>query len=124
MNLHGIVSGIVSAVNPMQEVTIEVSIGNVTLEDGSRVPKYAKPVKRMAQIQPLTSGDIQHLDSLNIQGVFQGIYISGHLDGLIRSDNKGGDRITFPDGKVYLVTTSIEDWPDWTKVAASLQNGA
>lgn len=124
MNLHGIVSGAIGTINPNVTVSIEVSTGTTMLDDGTRVPKYASPVAVLAQIQPLTGGDLRQLESLNLQGDFQGIYISGNIDGLVRADNKGGDKITFPDGRVYLVTTVLESWPDWTKCAVTLQNGA
>lgn len=124
MNLHGIVSGAISAVNPLVQVTIEVSTGSSIGDDGIRVPTYAKAVRVMAQVQPLTGGDLRQLESLNLQGDYQGIYINGHIDGLVRSKNKGGDKITLPNGDVYLVTTVLESWPDWTKVAATLQNGS
>lgn len=124
MNLHGIVSGAIGTINPNVTVSIEVSTGTTMLDDGTRVPKYASPVTVLAQIQPLTGGDLRQLESLNLQGDFQGIYISGNIDGLVRADNKGGDKITFPDGRVYLVTTVLESWPDWTKCAVTLQNGA
>lgn len=124
MNLHGIAAPIIASVNPLVEVTVQISTGSTTAADGSRTPTYARAVKAMAQVQPLTGGELRHMDSLNLQGDYQGIYINGRIDGLVRPDNKGGDKITLPDGSVYLVTTVLEAWPDWTKVAATLQNGA
>jgi hypothetical protein len=62
------------------------------------------------------------MDSLNLQGDFQAIYINGHVAGLVRPNNKGGDLITLQDGRNYLVTTVLEDWPDWCKVAVTQQN--
>ena len=123
MNLHGIVAPIIGAVNPLVEASIEVSTGNTTSADGTRVPKYAKAVKVMVQVQPLTGGDLRQMEGLNLQGDYQGIYINGHVDGLVRLENKGGDKITLSTG-VYLVTTVLETWPDWTKVAATMQNGS
>lgn len=124
MNLHGIVAGAVGAINPLVVVKIEVSTGNTPGDDGIPIPTYARPIYVKAQIQPLSGGDIRQLEFLNLQGEFKGIYIDGHIDGLVRSKNKGGDKITMPNGDVYLVTTDLESWPDWTKVAATLQNGA
>lgn len=124
MNLHGIVAPTISAVNPLVQVSVKVSTGYSTAPDGKRVPTYAKAVTVLAQIQPLTGGELHHLDALNLQGDFQGIYINGRIDGLVRGENKGGDLITLSNGDVYLVTTVLESWPDWTKVAATLQNGS
>lgn len=76
------------------------------------------------QVQPLTFKDIQQLDGLNIQGSQRAIYFDQQIDGIVRADRKGGDLVTTPDGKVWLVTLVLEAWPDWTKVAVTLQNGA
>lgn len=121
MNLHGIVSPLIGAVNPHVIAMIEVSTGNTTLADGTRVPTFAKAVAVTVQVQPITGGELRQLEGLNLQGEFTGIYLNGHIDGLVRQDNKGGDKITLPDGKVYLVTTVLEDWPDWMKVAVTRQ---
>lgn len=120
MNLHQIVSGAIGTVNPHVSGTVQISTGYTTAGDGTQVPAYAPAVTRTMQVQPLSSRDIQHLASLNIQGSNTSIYIDGELNGIVREDRKGGDLITIA-GKVYLVTTVLENWPDWTKVAAILQ---
>ncbi|CAK8736335.1 hypothetical protein SODG_000047 [Sodalis praecaptivus] len=68
MNLHGIVSRAVGAINPFIEAQIFKSTGSVKSADYSRVPDYADPVPMMVQKQAVTQGDIRHLDNLNIQG--------------------------------------------------------
>ena len=123
MNLHGIAAGAIAAVNPLVTLKIEVSTGSMDGEDGISVPTYASPIYVKGQVQPLTGGDLRQMEGLNLQGDYQGIYINGRIDGLVRAKNKGGDKITLSDGSVYLVTTVLESWPDWTKVAATLQNG-
>jgi hypothetical protein len=77
-----------------------------------------------AQIQPLGSGDLRKLDSLNIQGVNNKIYITGMLRGIQRVNKFGGDLVVFPDGTTYLVRSVLEDWfmDGWTSVAVVLQN--
>jgi len=78
----------------------------------------------MGQVQSLTYTDLTQIDGLNIQGVRRAIYINGEVDGLVRSENKGGDIITTPNGEVWLVVLVLEYWPDWTKCVVTLQNGA
>jgi len=78
----------------------------------------------MGQIQNLTYRDLQQLEGLNIQGVRHAVYINGRVDGIIRSQNKGGDLITFSDGTTWLIAHVLEYWPTWCKVAATLQNGS
>lgn len=75
-------------------------------------------------MQALQYNDIIQLDALNIQGERRKIYINGEVDGLVRADKKGGDLITTPDGKVWKVAISLEQWPDWCCVAVTLQDDA
>ncbi len=127
MNLHQIVAGAVAAINPGVRVTIMRSTGYTTAADGTRVPGYAAPVATTAQMQSLTYSDIQMLDGLNIQGERRALYLNGNWEGLVRSDQKGGDLITFPDGSVWLVAMVLENWAfrdGWVKIAITLQNRA
>jgi hypothetical protein len=130
MNLHQIVIGAISAINPTTFITVQVSMGYTTNPDGSRTPKYCDPVTVEADIQELSAGEIQHLDGLNIQGRKMAFYINGNIDGLIRPNQQGGDLITVEAGgnnpqllgSTWLVAVILEYWPDWCKVAAVLQN--
>lgn len=125
MNLHGIVSTVISAVNPQLPVTLRLSTGTMTtLADGTRVPGYQEVDGVFAQVQAQTYKDITQMDSLNLQGTRKVVYLSGEIDGLVRSTSKGGDLITFPDGSVWLVAIILEQWPDWCKAAITLQNSA
>lgn len=125
MNLFAITSGAIAVVNPMTPALLQISTGNVQAADFTRSPTYRAAVTVMAQVQDLSSEDIQHLEGLNLQGSEVAIYLSGDLDGLVRAENKGGDLVTIGAGTRagdYLVTTVLEQWPDWVKVAATLQN--
>jgi hypothetical protein len=80
------------------------------------------------------------LDSLNIQGVRHAIYVNhfgsgigqpaigvspigdGEVEGIVRAFGRGGDLIQRANGTVYLVALVLEQWPDWTKFAATIQN--
>lgn len=124
MNLHGIVAGAISAVNPMVPVTVQASTGYVTGADGKRTPTYAAPVAANGQVQELTTRDLRQLDGLNVQGSMRAIYLDGFVSGAVRVTKQGGDLITFEDGSVWLTTNVLEQWPDWVKVAVTLQNGS
>lgn len=124
MNLHAIVSGAIGAVNPHVPVTVQVSTGSTTSPGGTRVPTYAAPVAASGQVQPVQYNDIAKLNGLNIQGVRNKIYLSGDWNALVRSSGKGGDLITMADGSVWLVAVVLENWPDWSSLAVTLQNGA
>lgn len=124
MNLHGIVSGAISAVNPLVVAQIQISLPATRNSDGSANPQYAPPVAAPAQVQPLDTGDIQHLNELNIQGVNNKIYVNGAVSALIRVRQKGGDLVTLQNGDIYLVKIVFEQWPDWCCVGGVLQNGS
>ena len=78
----------------------------------------------LGRVQALQYNDIAQLDGLNIQGQKTAIYISGEVDGLVRSAKKGGDLIITPDGRIWLVVLVLEYWPNWTKFAVTLQDGS
>lgn len=126
MNLHGIVSPYIGAVNPLIPAVLQISEGDITNPDGSRTPRYRIPTQDViAQVQPLSSGDLRQIEGLNLQGYKRAIYLSGRLDGLVRVQNKGGDLVTISRGinsGVWLVAIVLEPYPDWVKVAATLQN--
>jgi hypothetical protein len=124
MNLHAIVRGAISSVNPDIPVQVQISTGYTTTSAGKRVPSYAAPVTMTAQVQALTSTDLRKLDGLNIQGSMRTMYLSGSLNGVSRLNQKGGDLITLPDGTVNLTTMVLEQWPDWVKVACTQQVNA
>ena len=125
MNLHSIVAPYISAVNPMIPAAVEVSIGSTANPDGTRTPAFADPVMVLAQVQPLQFRDITMIDGLNLQGTRKAIYLNGHVDGLIRPVNQGGDLITLSDGSVWLTAVVAEGWDTtagWCKVICTLQN--
>lgn len=130
MNLHQIVSGKIQAVNPFTLLSIQTSNGYTTNLDGTQTPTYNDPVTIEADVQALDAGDIQHMDSLNIQGRRMKFYINGNIDGLIRITQQGGDLITIVGGgtnqavlgSIWLTATVLEYWPDWCSVAAVMQN--
>lgn len=128
LNLHGVVSPVIAAVNPQRQVTIRQSTGYTTGADGTRSPTYETSTVN-AQIQALTAGDIQILDGLNIVGLRRKLYFFGALNSLVRGLQKGGDLVTFPDGSVWLLVYVFENYnhgvtgpSGWCSVAVTLQD--
>ena len=121
MNLHAIVSGAVSAVNPSALVTVRVSAGYTIAADGTQVPSYTTFSNVPAQIQALSYTDLMKMGGLNIEGIRRAIYLNGNIEGVDRAAIKGGDLITEPDGTVWLVAMVLEAWPDWSKVCCTKQ---
>lgn len=124
MNLHGIVSQIISAVNPREPVTIQFSTGSTSGVDFSRKPAFSVPVAMLGQVQALTTPELRLLDQLNLQGAQRTIYLFGDVQGIVRVSQQGGDLITLADGSIWLTVTILEQWPNWVKAAIKLQNGS
>ena len=123
MNLHSTVSGAIGAVSPLQQITIQLSTGATTGPSGKRTPVYGAPISATAQIQALQYNDIVQAEGMQIEGVRRKLYIQGHVDGLVRANNKGGDIVTLADGTVWLVAMIAEHWPTWTCAIITLQDG-
>ena len=128
MNLHAIASAAIAVVNPMVPVTVKVATGGYTvLDDGTRVPSHDTLTDVPAQIQALSFSDIQMVSGLQLNGERRAIYLNGRFDSMNRVRDTGGDLITFPDGDVWpygttwLVAMVLEQWPDWCKLACTLQ---
>lgn len=125
MNLHGVVRGLITTVNPDVPLSIRLSTGSAVAASGRRTPSYSDPIEGYyGQVQSLTFRDLTQVEGLNLQGTRRAIYIHGAIDGLVRQTNQGGDLITTPDGIVWLVAIVLEHWPDWCKVAVTQQNGS
>lgn len=124
MNLHGIVRSAITTVNPDITVLVQVSDGYETLAGGRQEPAYQDAYAIPAQVQSLTFKDLAQLQGLNLNGTKRAIYLYGRFDGVVRSLMKGGDLITVTAGVnkgVWLVVQVLEQWPDWCKVAVTLQ---
>lgn len=129
MNLHGVVAGVIGAVNERVPVSIQVSTGSTTAADGTPQPTYAAPIPALGQVQPLTWRDLQQLDGLTLQGTRVGMYLFGEIRGIVRATNRGGDLITIASGPytgVWLVAQVLEGWDSagWCKTACTLQDGS
>lgn len=127
MNLHGIVRTAIKTVNPEIDATLLKNTGNTTANDGKRTPVYEKHSDVKIQVQGVSSHDLQHVDSLNIQGVLRKVYLLGNWAGAIRADQRGGDIMKFPqvpgaDVQDWLVVAVTETWADWCAVIVCLQS--
>lgn len=124
MNLHAVVAGGISTVNPWIMATIQRSLG--TKQEGSyhRIPLYAPPKPVLVQQQSLLYNDLVQLDGINVEGERRAFYITGNWEGAQRADGKGGDLITLPDGSIWLVVVVLENWQfadGWVKVGCTRQ---
>ena len=123
MNIRKIVRGAVQTVNADIVATLYRSTGSTVVADFSQAPTYAPPVQVCIQVQALTGHDLKQIDLINQQGILRAVYLPGEWAGLIRADQKGGDKMVF-NGHTWLITQVLENWPGWTKVVACQQISA
>lgn len=122
INLHGIVSGVISAINPNERVTYRRSLGSTTNADGSQTPVYDSGTSVMAQVQETTTDDLRKSDGLNLQGQKLKAWLDGSMSGVVRQSGRGGDLIVRADGSTWLVANIIEQWATWVAVLMVRQN--
>jgi len=125
MNLRGMVNKYTQLTNPNVFINWVQSTGYTTDNTGRRTPTSIT-LSVEAQIQALSTSDLEHTDGLNITNVMRTVYLYGNAAGVVRADNIGGDVLVFPEipnssNKNWLITKVVETWPDWCHVIVSLQ---
>lgn len=123
MNLHGVVRGAITAVNPDTIGTWYRSAGTyTTAPNGTRTPQFTAVPATPIQVQALSSREVAHIDALNIGGADRGVWVNGQLQAMNRVDQTGGDILAF-DGKFWLVVALLESWdrPGWSHAAVRQQ---
>jgi hypothetical protein len=130
VNLHNIVRGAISAVNPDILGTWRESTGYTTSAAGRPTPTYTDHTAVRMQVQALTGKDLMHEAFMSMQGVKRSVYAQGNIQGVVRPDGTGGDILQFPQNRGgtvrnWLVVCVLETWtPDaggWCKVGVVLQ---
>lgn len=126
MNLRKIANAYTRNVNPNISATWRKSTGYAVNSDGTCKPVYTD---MSVEVQPqAVSGDaLAFIEGLNIQGVMRSVYMYGNVQGVVRSDERGGDLLLFPQTpgdpvQTWKVVTVVETWPDWAHVIVVLQN--
>lgn len=122
MNLHAIVRSAITTVNPDIKAVARIYQGEVIGPGRKPVPQYYPDKDVFLQLQPLSKGDLQHVDGLNIQGLFKSVHINGQYYSVNREMQKGGDLFII-DGKEWLVIEPLEIWQDWSRLLVCLQVG-
>lgn len=121
MNLHGIVRGAINSVNPDKPAVLRRYLGEIMGPGRKPVPTYYPDQNVSLQLQPLTKGDLMHVDGLNLQGLFKSIHINGAFYSVNRTMQKGGDLFII-DGLTWLVIEPLELWDTgWCRLLVCLQ---
>lgn len=110
----------VRRVNPNIVATVRRYLGETTGPGRKPIPQYASDEQITIQLQPLSKGDMQHVDGLNLQGLFKSIHVNGNFYSINRTMQKGGDLFII-DGQTWLVIEPLELWPDWCRLLVCLQ---
>lgn len=121
IDVFGTASGVLGIVNPATTVTVVCFDGEYDNPDGS-TSKQRFSLEVTADIQAVSSGDLEHVANLNQQSEMRAVYVRGGLKGLSRPLRVGGDILRFY-GSDWLVTQPVEEWGygEWSKVIVTRQ---
>ncbi|CNI81850.1 Uncharacterised protein [Yersinia frederiksenii] len=120
MNLHRIAKSAIGSINPFIDVVVRVSDGFEIGAGRKQVPKYLPDQTINIQLQPLSPGDLRHVDGMNLQGLIKSIHVNGNFYGVNRDKAIGGDLIII-GAETWLVIEPMELWPDWCRLLVQLQ---
>ena len=123
VDLFSVANAAIQGVNVNVPATLSRSSGYTTDASGKRSPSYVTPVAVSAQVQAMTGRDLRQVEGLNLNGTLSAIYLTGIVKATERVSASGGDLIAV-GGQTFLVAMVLEDWPTWTKVCGTLQNGS
>lgn len=126
LNLHGIVRGAITSAQSDIPIIYLQSTGS-SASVGKRTPTYADPVTVLGQVQPVSGGQIRKYEFLQSQGIYRSIYFYGDIEAMVRSMQRGGDLVKFPQVpgnpvETWLVSKVDETWnTGWCRVIVTLQ---
>lgn len=132
MNLHQIVRHHISSVNPEKTVTIRRFSGSRIGDTGLVKNSYENYNPDMgqaleftirAQVQPLSSEDLEHVYNLNSSNTYRKMFINGKERGLSQALNTNGDLVLM-DGETWIICEVPGLWDEsgWNEVILCLQN--
>ena len=123
MNLRQIANNATRSINPNIGAVLKKYAGETMGPGRKPQPSYLPDQEITIQLQPLSKGELQHVDGLNIQGLVKAIYVNGNYFSVQREKEQGGD-IFVINGEKWLVVEPIELWPDWCRLIVNLQVSA
>lgn len=120
MNLRQIANSATRSINPNISAVLKKYAGETMGPGRKPQPSYLPDKDVTIQLQPISRGDMQHVDGLNIQGLAKVIYVNGNYFSVQRELEQGGD-IFVIGSEQWLVVEPVELWPDWCRLIAVLQ---
>jgi hypothetical protein len=121
-NLHAIAAPFAAIVTGADTAVWRESSGYTTAPGAKRVPAYVDHADTDIRVQALSGDELALVDSLNIQGLKRGVYVSAPVKPIDRASGQGGDLLVF-HGATWLVVAELEAWDnsEWCKVAVTKQ---
>ncbi|MDN0088336.1 hypothetical protein QVN42_13275 [Yersinia nurmii] len=120
MNLRNLANAATRRVNPNIPAIVRRSDGFTMGEGRKQIPKYLPDTPVTIQLQPLSPGDLKHVDGLNISGLLKSIHVDGNFYGVNREKVLGGDLFII-GSEEWLVVEPLELWPQWCRLLVQLQ---
>ena len=125
MDIFGMANSAIQIVNENIPATWRRSNGYLIDNAGIQIPQYIDTDIEV-QSQAISGDMLAFTEGLNIQGVMRSVYMYGNVQGVVRSDERGGDLLLFPQTpgnpvQTWKVVSVVETWPDWAHVIAVLQ---
>lgn len=111
MHLRRLIRGSINAVNKDKLIVWLASQGAIADNlTGVATPTYATAQPVWAQIQPVPSDMLAHLENLNIQGVLRSVYIRNAIATAVRANGTGGDLLQFPERWTTRAENAMRSW--------------
>ncbi|AYP69218.1 hypothetical protein Edno5_0012 [Edwardsiella phage Edno5] len=120
MNIRSLANRAIQRVNPNITAVLKKYAGETIGPGCKPIPSYLPDQNVTIQLQPLSKGDLQHVDGLNIQGLVKSIHVYGNYFSVQRELEQGGDLFII-DGHTWLVVEPIELWDSWCRLIVNLQ---
>lgn len=119
MNLHRIVRGAITRVNPDINGDVYVSTGS-NIVRGIKTPTFARLPTQRLQVQEMNYKELAHLNALNVAGGMSKLYAYGQLAAVSRPNGLGGDLVRIR-GEWWAVQHVLEWWGNWCCVSITRQ---
>jgi hypothetical protein len=126
MNLRGLANSATRRANPNQTITWKRATGVITQDAAyARTPQYETVVLE-AQVQAIDGEGLRRAEVLGISGIMRTVFIYGNMHGIVRTDMKGGDLLSFPElpgeaDKSWKIFDQVMNWSGWSSAHVVLQ---
>lgn len=120
MNLRAIANNSTRIINKNVEVVVRKYLSSEQCDNGKRRIQY-KDIFATAQIQPVDSFKLQHIDGYSQGGVFKAFYLNGDFTGITAPN---GNDLIMVGKETYKIIDQPEGWDltsGWSKVIGARQ---